>query len=147
MVGRDEVAQQSKHLGSLDRGNGLGLGSHRVEIRRAAHIGRSIIPREHVARLGQKRVPGVVSFEHARRALDEQVGSHVLAHERRHLFVCRPDVRQHDGVSARIDAEGVLRKIDVHRARKRVCHHKRGRHEVILRHVGRDAPFEVTVAR
>ena len=63
------------------------------------------------------------------------------------LLVRRPDVLQEDLLALLIDAERLLRKIDIHRAGDGVGDDERRRGEIVGAHVGVDAAFEVAIAR
>ena len=147
MIGRDEVAEVAEHTSAFDGILARNLAGHAVEIGRAAHVGRVIVPREGVARLGAQGLPRGVALKHVCGALLVQVGRHELVHKSGHLVGGGHDVGVEHGISLSVRTKGILLQIDVHGAGDGVGDDVGRLHQVVLRHVRRNAALEVAVAR
>ena len=147
VVGGDEVAEVPEHPGALDGSLAHHRAAHAVEVRRPAHVGRCLVPSERVARLGAQGLPGGVALEHARRALLVQVGGHVLAPQRGHFGLVGHDIGEVHRIPGAIHAKSILLQINIHGAGNGVGNHVGRLHQVVLRHIRRDAALEVAVAR
>ena len=147
MIGRDEVAEVAEHTGALNGVLARHLTGHAVEIGRAAHVGRVVVPSEGIARLGPQGLPRGVALEHVCGALLVQVGRHELVHKSGHLVGGGHDVGVEHGIALSVRAKGILLQIDVHGAGDGVGDDVGRLHQVVLRHVRRNAALEVAVAR
>ena len=63
-----------------------------------------------------------------------------------HFPLGRPDVFEVDELTVRVAAQGIIQKVDVHRAGQGIGHDQRGRGQVIRPDLGIDPAFEVPVA-
>ena len=135
MIGRDEVAEVAEHAGALDGILARNLAGHAVEIGRAAHVGRVVVPSEGIARLGPQGLPRGVALKHVCGALLVQVGRHELVHKSGHLVGGGHDVGVEHGIALSVRAKGILLQIDVHGAGDGVGDDVGRLHQVVLRHV------------
>ena len=147
VVGRDEVPEARQRVSAFHGCGRRQLAGHAVEVRRAPHVGGRLVPSERVGGLAAQLLPRRIAVVQAARAVCVQRFVHARRHERVDLRIGRPDVGQMHRRAVCARAERVVQQIHVHRARQRVGDHERGRGQVVLRHVRRDAPFEVAIAR
>jgi hypothetical protein len=96
VVGRHRVAEDRQHLCALDVADRLGLLRQRLEERRAAHVGRLVVPLVAVALGHLERVPAVVAVEHLAVGGAEHVGLDGLLDRLLDLLRARPDVLEED---------------------------------------------------
>ena len=146
VVGRDRVAEQREHARALDVAGVRRLGRDVLEERRAADVGRVVLPRVAVALRHLERVPLLAAVEHLAVGLLEHLGAHGLLDDAADLLGGRPDVVQEDVVAVGVLAERLVEQVDVHRPRERVRDDERRRREVVHLHVGVDPALEVAVA-
>jgi hypothetical protein len=93
------VAQQSKHTRSDDVAHGCRLAGHLVEVRRSAHVGRVLVPGEHVPDRDVEAPPVVVAGEYIGVAGSEHRRVQVVRDDLLDLRDRRPDVSQVHGRS------------------------------------------------
>ena len=145
VVGRHEVAQERQHACVLHRAHCLVLCI--LEVGRAAHIGRALVPG--IGRRGRCRngLPCVRAFEEALGRLLVEVSREHLCKHIADLFIGRQKVGEHDGLAVLAGTHRLLREIGVERADKRVGNDERRLCKIVLCDIGRDAAIEVPVAR
>ena len=134
--------------GAVDLLDRLGVGSHRVEVRRSEHVGRIGVPLEGLARRRLDRGPALVAVENRCVALPVNISDVTNA---RTVSITSASLGHRSASVTALAVGGlcdrVVVRVEVHGPGKRVSDDERRRGEVVEAHLVVDAALEVAVAR
>ncbi len=148
VVGGYRVAQLRQDARARDLGEALGcVVRHALEVGRALDVGGVLVPGVAVALGDLQAGPVLVALEHLAVGLAEHVRLHGRLDLGVDLGLRGPDVLEVDVVALAVLAQRLLVEVQVHPPGQRVGHAQRRAGQVVVAHLGVDAPLEVAVSR
>ena len=127
--------------------SGARLGAHPLEVRRQAHVGRVVLPREAVAGRAPRGRSSARRRRRPRRSWRGTCPSAPPARPPRRPPASFGQMSREEDISPScVLAERLVEQVHVHRPGERVGDDERRRREVVHLHVGVDAALEVAVA-
>ena len=147
VISGDRIAEDRERLGTEDIRNRRGCHRHAVEIRRVRNISAARAPLISVRPFDLNGLPMPVAFIDVSIARDEHGPINIGVHGGADFGVRRPKVFQIDVMAVGCLPDWRGREVLRHRALQRIGHHQRRRREEVRANVGRNAAFEIAIAR